>query len=166
MTAAPPLAASRERQGVWSPGMPVPRCIPLSAGVPFAGGSAAMLMRRITFILALLLASSVMPVSVYAGCRKACDERIEECVATTGKKKRKCRKQVLRACHQQGIAYCTPVVATFCCVDSCPSGACVIRQRCTAPLGESCCVGTEKGLLIEQGTCEEYLPVCLVNSCE
>lgn len=142
-----------------------PHCTPLSAGVPSAGGSAAMPVRRIAIILALLLASSVVPGSVHAGCKKACRERIEECVATTGQKKRKCRKQVLRACHQQGIASCTPVVATFCCVDSCPSGDCVIRQRCTAPLGEVCCVGTERGLLIERGTCEEYLPVCLVDRC-
>lgn len=121
-------------------------------------------MRHVTFILALILASSAIAVPGHAGCKKQCDDRIAECVAT-GKTKKKCRKQVLRTCRREGLDYCITPVATFCCVDACPSGDCVIRQRCTAPLGQTCCVGTETGLFIEKGTCKEYLPTCLEDTC-
>lgn len=60
----------------------------------------------IGLVLGSLLAGEADGASLRKQCRKSCKGRVVQCVATSGKRK-KCRRATLRACMQQGLAYCT-----------------------------------------------------------
>src|SRR2546430_11310428 len=64
-------------------------------------------MRR-TLPLCLLVVSCVLSVAEAAQanrCRRACRAAVDDCVATTHRR-RACKKQLIRACRQHGVAAC------------------------------------------------------------
>src|SRR5205814_9867837 len=72
-------------------------------------------MRR-TLPLCLLVVSCVLSVAEAAQanrCRRACRAAVDDCVATTHRR-RACKKQLIRACRQHGVAACdiTPPTTT------------------------------------------------------
>src|SRR2546425_6538494 len=74
-------------------------------------------MRR-TLPLCLLLVSCVLSVAEAAHanrCRRACRAAVEDCVGTIHRR-RACKKQLIRACRQHGVAACDvppPTTTTF-----------------------------------------------------
>jgi len=73
-------------------------------------------MRR-TLPLCLLVVSCVLSVAEAAQanrCRRACRAAVDDCVATTHRR-RACKKQLIRACRQHGVAACdiTPPTTTL-----------------------------------------------------
>jgi hypothetical protein len=67
-------------------------------------------------IIGLLAALAAMPDPAAAGlvrkCRKACKPFVADCVATSGKSRRACKREILPRCKHEGLEVCSVTTTT------------------------------------------------------
>lgn len=63
-------------------------------------------------LLAFVVSGTAAPAGLAKRCREQCAPLVPDCVASTGKRARVCKRTLLRQCKRQGLQVCTPPSTT------------------------------------------------------